>query len=178
MLLPSSAADDATLISAALQGEAPAFEQLFDRYHPMIHAFAYRLCFRAADADDIAQETFIKAARGLPAFRGGDFRSWLYRIAANCARDLHRSAARRARLETQAAEQMLTDCTARSGDAAAVGDALAGLPPEYREAVVLVYFEGLNHAEAARVLGCAETTVSWRLFRAKRQLKAQLSRST
>jgi len=125
MLLPGSAADDAALVSAAREGEAAAFEQLFDRYHAMIHTFAYRLCLRAADADDIAQATFIKAARGLPAFHGGDFRSWLYRIAANCARDLHRDAARRARLEREGTEQMLADSATRNVDAAAVSDALA-----------------------------------------------------
>lgn len=177
MHLPDPSANDATIISSALRGETSAFEQLFDRHYPMIHSFAYRLCLRATDADDIAQETFIKAARGLPSFRGGDFRSWLYRIAANCARDFHRDAARRTRVENQACAQMLADRNARSGDEAAVSDALAGLPIEQREAVVLVYFEGLNHAEAARVLRCAETTVSWRLFRAKRKLRQLLSRS-
>jgi RNA polymerase sigma-70 factor, ECF subfamily len=177
MLVPDPAADDSALISAALQGKAAAFEQLFDRYYAMIHAFAYRLCLRAADADDIAQETFIKAARGLTTFRGGDFRSWLYRIAANSAWDFHRNVARRKQMESEATEQMLSDSEAPPGGASEVGDALASLPPNLREAVALVYFEGLNHAEAARVLGCAETTVSWRLFRAKRQLKALLSRS-
>ena len=177
MLPPGPAVDDSTLISAALQGEAGAFEQLFERHYEMIHALAYRLCLRAADADDVAQETFIKAARGLAGFRGGDFRSWLYRIAANCARDFHRDTTRRARMESQVTEQMLAESDPQPGNAAAVCDALAGLKSDHREAVVLVYFEGLNHAEAARVLGCAETTISWRLFRAKRQLKALLSRS-
>jgi RNA polymerase sigma-70 factor (ECF subfamily) len=178
MPFPGPVADDTALISAARQGEVAAFAQLFDRYYAMIHAFAWRLSCRAADADDIAQETFIKAARALPTFRGGDFRSWLYRIAANSARDLHREAARRTRMESEATEQMLSDSEARPADAAEVSDALARLPGELREAVVLVYLEGLNHAEAARVLGCAETTVSWRLFRARRQLKALLSRSS
>jgi RNA polymerase sigma-70 factor (ECF subfamily) len=80
-------------------------------------------------------------------------------------------------LEDQATEQTLAEGEARPEGVSEVGDALASLPASLREAVVLVYFEGLNHAEAARVLGCAETTVSWRLFRAKRQLKALLSRS-
>ena len=173
---PGAVADDSAIISAARQGEAEAFAQLFDRYHSMIHAFAFRLCGHAADADDIAQEAFIKAGRGMQAFRGGDFRSWLYRIAANCARDFHRDAARRARLEEQSAEEMRAAGEERRGDAAAVADALASLSADHRETVVLVYYEGLNHAEAARVLGCAETTVSWRLFRAKRELKTLLSR--
>jgi RNA polymerase sigma-70 factor (ECF subfamily) len=176
MLSPDALADDTALISAARQGEAEAFAQLFDRYHAMIHAFAFRLCGHAADADDIAQEAFIKAGRGMRSFRGGDFRSWLYRIAANCARDFHRDAARRARLEERSAEELRGAGEERTGEAARVAEALGALPTEHRETVVLVFFEGLNHAEAARVLGCAETTVSWRLFRAKRQLKNLLSR--
>ena len=81
-------------------------------------------------------------------------------------------------MEREMAEQMASANTARPADAAAVGEALARLPLDQRETVVLVYFEGLNHAEAARALGCAETTVSWRLFRAKRQLKTLLSCTT
>lgn len=177
MLHPEPAADDASLIAAARAGGSAAFERLFEHYYAMIHAFAYRLCGCSADADDLAQETFIKAARGLAGFRGGDFRSWLYRIAANCARDLQRGAARRARLESAAAEQGWAENAEGPGVRAAIHEALAALPLEHRAAVTLVYFEGLNHAEAARVLGCAEATVSWRLFRGKRQLKTALSRS-
>ncbi len=57
-----------------------------------------------------------------------------------------------------------------------IHEALRMLPDEQREAVALVYMEGLNHAEAARVLNCAETTISWRLFRARRQLRVELAK--
>lgn len=174
MDFPAEAADDATLIASARAGESAAFAQLFDRHYAMIHAFAYRLCLTGADADEIAQETFIKAARGLADFRGGNVRSWLYRIATNTARDLHRAATRRERLTTGAAEQAWIESSTRPADLTAVRDALAALPLDQRSAVVLVYLEGLNHAEAARVSGCAETTISWRIFRAKRQLRALL----
>jgi len=176
-MLPQPAADDAPLIAAARAGESAAFEQLFERYYAVIHAFAYRLCGRSEDADDLAQETFVKVGRGLAGYRGGDFRSWIYRIAANGARDLHRDNLRRARLEREAAEQALAENATRPADVGPIEEALAALPLEYRTAVVLVYFEGLNHAQAAQVLRCAEATVSWRLFRAKRQLKTALSTS-
>lgn len=178
---PKEAADDETqLIAAAAGGSAPAFTQLFNRYYPMIHAFAYRLSLCPAEAGDIAQDTFIQAARALGGFRReASFKNWLYAIAANKSRDRHRQRARRERLGDDygvlaAAEN--AGVAVESERTVAVREALAGLTPETREAVTLVYYEGLNHAEAARVLGCAETTVSWRVFRAKQKLKHTLRR--
>lgn len=174
---PAEARDDeARLIGAAVAGSAPAFTQLFNRYYPMIHAFAYRLSLCPADAGDIAQDTFIQAARALGGFRReASFKNWLYAIAANKSRDRHRQRARRARLtEEYAALDLANSIEAESAQAAGVREALAGLPMEMREAVTLVYYEGLNHAEAARILGCAEATVSWRVFRAKQKLKRAL----
>ncbi len=175
MPLSFPTADDAALIADSIEGRREAFDQLFDRYYNAIHTFAHRLCLNSADADDIAQETFVKAARGLATYRGGDFRSWLLRIAANTFRDQWRAAARRGRMETEAAEALAAEGCAQSTAADRVRDALGTLPEDQRAAVALVYFEGLNHAEAARVLGCAETTVSWRIFRARRQLKQILT---
>ena len=178
---PTEAVDEALLITAAASGSTPAFTQLFNRYYPMIHAFAFRLSLCPAEAGDIAQDTFIQAARALGGFRReASFKNWLYTIAANKSRDRHRQRTRRARLSE--AYATLNDTTGglaggASDDSAAsvaVREALGGLSTELREAVALVYYEGLNHAEAARILGCAETTVSWRLFRAKQKLKRVL----
>lgn len=176
---PKEAADDETqLIAAAAGGSAPAFTQLFNRYYPMIHAFAYRLSLCPAEAGDIAQDTFIQAARALGGFRReASFKNWLYAIAANKSRDRHRQRARRARLGDDYGVLTAADgaeAAAEPARSAAVREALAGLPQAMREAVTLVYYEGMNHAEAARVLGCAETTVSWRVFRAKQKLKRAL----
>jgi RNA polymerase sigma-70 factor (ECF subfamily) len=172
--------DSPALVARAAQGDRPAFTLLFERHYPAIHAFAYRLSLCSAEADDIAQETFVQAARSLAGFRGeASFKNWLYTIATNKSRDRFRQRARRARL----GEELSTLADAHAADAgddssssahAAVRDALTGLVPELREAVALVYYEGLNHAEAARVLGCAESTVSWRIFRAKHKLKKAL----
>lgn len=173
---PAEAIDEAQLIADAAVGSVHAFTLLFNRYHPMIHAFAYRLSLCPAEAADIAQDTFIQAARALGGFRrDASFKNWLYTIAANKSRDRYRQRARRARLtEDYAALNTGTEVDAVPPQALAVREALGGLPPEMREAVTLVYYEGLNHAEAARVLGCAETTVSWRVFRAKQKLKHAL----
>ncbi len=166
---------EADLVRQAANGSSAAFEELFNRYHPMIHAFAYRLSLCPGEAADIAQDTFIQAARALGGFRReASFKNWLYTIAANKSRDRNRQRVRREKLTTDYTLLQAADDDAPSHEAAAVREALAGLPLEMREAVTLVYFEGMNHADAARVLGCAETTVSWRIFRAKQKLKKQL----
>jgi RNA polymerase sigma-70 factor (ECF subfamily) len=165
--------NDTELIDGALAGDADAFAELFNRYYSMIYAFAYRLCFDKADAQDVAQETFVKAARSLASFRGqSSFRQWLYRIALNASHDSNRNLNRKARLS--AALVGARDISERRVDYTGLQGALEELSEDLRETVTLVFFEGMNHAEAAQILGCAETTVSWRVFRAKRKLKRLL----
>ena len=166
--------DESQLIERAARGEADAFTVLFHRYHPMIHAFAYRLCLDPAEAADIAQETFIHAARALGGFAAGGqgkFRPWLYRIALNLARDGQRRQRRQAALGETLARRQTEDARTPPDRRDEVAAALAALPEDWRRAVVLVFYETLTHAQAAAVLGCAETTVSWRIFRAKRLLR-------
>jgi RNA polymerase sigma-70 factor (ECF subfamily) len=177
--------EDSALLHEAAQGHTGAFAELFRRHYPAIYAFAYRISLCRSDAEDIAQETFVQAARSLAGFRGdASFKNWLYSIAANRSRDRHRQRARRDRLDEQLSTLAATDSgtmdseSAASGAHAAVREALAALSQDRRTAVALVYYEGLNHAEAARVLGCAESTISWRLFRAKHQLKKALRSRT
>ncbi len=99
MEAPRDEIDEAGLIQSAAGGDAEAFTELFNRYYAMIHAFAYRLTLCGSDAGDVAQETFIKAARALPGFRReSSFKNWLYRIALNAAEDLRRRNARHSRL--------------------------------------------------------------------------------
>jgi len=166
---------EAQLVSGAKSGDAKSFELLFDRYYNMIHAFAYRVCLVETEADDIAQETFIRAARGIATYRGAaSFKNWLYRIAHNALVDWGRQAARHLDQQDRFAAEVESQAQARTRDYANVHSALKQLSPDLREAVALVYFEEMNHREAAEALGCAETTVSWRIFRAKRALKKLL----
>lgn len=165
--------DEDSLVECAAKGDADAFAELFRRYYPMIHAFAYRLSLCASDAEDIAQEAFIKAARGLASFRReSSFKNWLYRIAVHATEDLRRRNARHARVTGEVAAE--TAEAGRPQDHSLLEEALAALVEDLRRATVLVYYEGMNHAEAARILGCAETTVSWRVFQAKRRLRKAL----
>jgi RNA polymerase sigma-70 factor (ECF subfamily) len=166
---------EAQWVSGAQTGDSKSFEFLFDRYYDMIHAFAYRVCLVETEADDIAQETFIRAARGISAYRGAaSFKNWLYRIAHNALIDWQRRSARQRDKEDQFATDQEFKAQVRAPDYTDVHSALRQLSPDLREAVALVYFEEMNHHEAAEALGCAETTVSWRIFRAKRALKKLL----
>ncbi|HEY8965718.1 MAG TPA: RNA polymerase sigma factor [Candidatus Methylacidiphilales bacterium] len=178
-VFPSDLLDEESLIQAASLGDQRAFEDLFRRYYDMIHAYAYRMCFDAAEAADLTQETWIKAARHLPSYEGrASFKNWLYAIAHRVVLDAGRRKARQRRLLERAEIEAQAETEASSASGAvseSLHRALLSLPWDHRAAVTLVYLEGMNHREAAKVLGCAETTVSWRLFQARRKLKHVLT---
>ena len=177
LLSDADAIDERTTVQAAIAGNPEAFANLFLRYYPMIHAFAFRLCLDRATAQDLAQETFIKAARSIGGYQvRTPFHHWLYRICANTVRDWQRVEGRRRRLADATQPHTEIGSTERPPAFDAAREALAALPTEQRAAVIAVYFEELSHAEAGRVLGCAEATVSWRIFVAKRKLKTLLTR--
>lgn len=167
--------DEHDWIKRTLQGDSEAFESLVRRYQRMIYALTYRMTGSATDAEDLTQETFIRAYEELGAFRSdAKFSSWLYRIGANLCLNWRKRAARRDEVYdewlTRIEEGEKKECTVEEQ----VTSALQKLNPKQRAAVVLTTYEGLSHAEAARVLSCSETTVSWRLFTARAKLKRLL----
>ena len=177
---------DQALVAAAQAGDADAVTALVQRYQTRIYNFALALTGNAADAEDLAQETFIRAFRGLHRFRGDSaFRNWLYRIAANAAHTLRgarlrRSAVWDARLEADdVAERQL----AAAGDSVerqairrqAIDRALAALPAGLRTAVVLHDVEGLEYHEIAEAMDVPIGTVMSRIFRARRRLRPLLA---
>jgi RNA polymerase sigma-70 factor (ECF subfamily) len=162
-------------IRRSREGDLAAFEELVRRYQQMIHALTFRMTGSPSDAEDLAQEVFIQAFRKLDSFRGDSrFSTWLYRIGINTCLNWKKSQQRRAQLHRDWAQQPkeTVDCSNELG--ARVQEALLALPPKQRAAVILTTYEGMNHAEAARTLGCSETTVSWRIFMARKQLKKWL----
>jgi RNA polymerase sigma-70 factor (ECF subfamily) len=167
--------DDQGCVERSLRGDHEAFETLVRRYQRMIYALAYRMTGSAADAEDAVQETFIHAHRQLAGFRAdARFSSWLYRIAVNHCLNLRQRAGRRERVhEAWQAQREQTPAEDREL-AQKVQDALMKLNPKQRAAIVLTTYDGLSHAEAARALGCSETTVSWRIFAARGKLKRLL----
>lgn len=162
------------LAKLAAGGDEQAFNSLFDLFYPRVRAFAARMLSNIAEGEDVARETMARAARTIRNLHDSAcFESWLFRIAGNHCRDCLRSRTR----EERGRAEIANDPPGREQSHDELQAALAALPPEQRAAVLLVYFDGLNHREASRALGCAEPTISWRLMLARRTLKKMLTQS-
>jgi RNA polymerase sigma-70 factor (ECF subfamily) len=173
-----SQTDDSELAAEALRGDREAFRRLVERHYDMIHRVAYRYVGSAADAEDIAQEVCITLAAKLGRFGGRSrFSTWLTSIVINRCRD-------HLRRRKSAAKLMAQYASLRESEDADKADAdkrstwlherLQNLEPSLRETVLLVVAEDFSHAEAAKALGCAESTVSWRMHMAKKALRARM----
>jgi RNA polymerase sigma-70 factor (ECF subfamily) len=167
--------DDREAIEACRQGEREAFDRLVERYQRDVYRLCYRYVNNHQDANDMAQEAFLKAYRALKRFRGDSaFSTWLYRIAVNTC--LNFRAARRVPQEelsehladgaTGMAERMQED--ERS---AQVREAVARLPEKQRATLILKIYHDLTHEEVARVLGASVGTVKANLFHALGNLR-------
>jgi len=173
-------------IRQSRDGDPGAFAALVARYQRMIHSLTFRMTGSLGDAEDLAQETFIQAFRRLEGFRGeAKFSSWLYQIAVNLCLNWRKSRMRREQAHRDWAEHEQVfggECAAMTSpdleNTRRVQDALMKLPARQRAAVVLTVYDGMSHAEAARALGCSETTVSWRIFAARAKLKRFLRTKT
>jgi RNA polymerase sigma-70 factor, ECF subfamily len=170
-------------VEQSRNGDPTAFAALIRTHQSMIHSLTFRMTGSVADAKDLAQETFIRAYQQLDSFNGSSkFSSWLYRIAVNACLDWQRREARRSRLHDSWSQWRAVDSSEAGVDdglddlSRQVQAALMKLPEKQRAAMVLTVYFGHNHAEAAKILGCSETTVSWRVFTARRKLKAILSK--
>ena len=164
------------LVLRSRQGDPEAFSVLIRAHQHMIHALTYRMTGSLADAEDLAQETFIHAHQQLDQFRGdASFGSWLYRIAVNRCLNWRQRETRHARLHEEWGREQAAATTPNESIARRVQEALLQLKPKQRAAIALTVYEGMNHAQAAHVLGCSETTVSWRLFTARAKLKRLLA---
>ena len=169
---------DGDLATRAAGGCAAAFAALVERHYDRIYRVAWRLVGRRAEAEDIAQDVCVKLASAIRGWRGeAEFTTWLHRITYNRALDELRS---RQRVVALAPSNVLAMIEAPVEDAIdtveqrELWSAVRSLPGQQRDAVLLVYGEDLSHAEAARVMGCSEKTVSWHLHEARKRLKAML----
>ena len=177
-LRPGRPLDDAQLVAAAAGGDRAAFQTLVERHRSLVYRVAYQFSGRHHDADDIAQEVFIKVYRSLGRFRqDAQFTSWLYRIAMNACIDHGRRHAFGASAD-EADTALANHPAGEPGPeahvyAGEVGQALEaaidGLPPRQRLIFVMRHFEDLKLIEIAEALGLAEGTV-------KRQLHAAVHR--
>jgi RNA polymerase sigma-70 factor (ECF subfamily) len=173
---------DIELVALSLDGNALAFEHLVKRHYDTVFRVSYKWCGLTEDAEDIAQEVFVKLAQKLQTFDSrSSFKTWLYRITVNTAKDFIRKCVTKRGYETAyVSEQDDANPGPPPGDhlnANRLYKALGRLSEKQKATVMLVLGEGLSHQEAARVLQCPENTVSWRIFQARKKLKRYLEYS-
>jgi RNA polymerase sigma-70 factor (ECF subfamily) len=185
---PGDAEDDLLAVRLALGGDLGAFESLVTKYEKMVFSISYRMLLDREAAQDVAQETFLKAFRALPSFKGGSkFATWIYRIAANACIDLlrKRSGYSEVSLDTQAEDEDGARAGLAVPDGAAdveaviegkelrrlVREAVEALPDAHRAIIVMRDFQDMEYGEIAGVLGCPEGTVKSRINRARRRLR-------
>lgn len=173
--------DERERIRLSRAGQAEAFAALVGQHQRMIHALTYRMTGSLAEAEDLAQETFLRAWRHLDSFQGeAKFSTWLCRIAMNACLNWRQRESRRSEIHQTWADDALAENSCHEPHASGsestqqVQAALNRLPAKQRAAIVLTVYEELSHAEAARALGCTEATISWRVFAARTKLKRWL----
>lgn len=185
---------DALLVNRAKQGDTKAFEMLVVKYQRRIERLIGRMVRDVDLVQDIAQETFIRAYRAVPQFRGDSaFYTWLYRIAVNTAKkalvDLKRdplvtesarASANDDSDETSRVERELTDgetpeaTLATKQIAQTVNAAIEALSEDLRQAITLREIEGLSYEEIAELMNCPIGTVRSRIFRARESIAQRL----
>jgi len=176
---------DAELVRRALAGERDAFEEIYRRYHAVVHRFARMMSGSPAVADDVTQEVFVALMRDLGRYepqRAG-LATYLYGVARNVTRARLRKEQRFVNLEEASGETSEragcdnpSEALARSRDLIRLRRAIVALPSRYREVVILCDVHDLSYAEAANVLGSPVGTVRSRLHRG-RSLLAERFRS-
>jgi RNA polymerase sigma-70 factor (ECF subfamily) len=172
---------DEELVAAFREGTESAFNRIVERYKREMYSVAYRISGNHGDADDIVQETFLRAYRALAAFRGGSsLKTWLYRIAVNTSINLLKRRARHAAaaLDTHPAqategprgERALLDEELRRRLSAAIGR----LPEKQQKTLILKVFQELKFSEIASVMQCSVGTAKANFFHAVRNLRSEL----
>jgi RNA polymerase sigma-70 factor (ECF subfamily) len=181
---------DAELVARVQRGDKRAFDLLVLKYQRKIMRLLSRMVRDPSEIEDVAQESFIKAYRALPQFRGESaFYTWLYRIAINTARNWQVANGRRPStpnaIETEDGETFspidnLTDISTPESLLASrqivetVNAAIHTLPEDLRTAIVLREIEGMSYEDIASSMGCPIGTVRSRIFRAREAIAAQL----
>ena len=174
---------DGELVSRFLAGDRSAFDVLFLRHQDYVYRIAVGIVGDPEDAQDVAQNAFLQAYRSMGSFRrGARFATWLYRIVVNCAVDALRSAKSRRAVPLDSLARVLPDT---SGGPEAVAErhsrdwivrrALAAVPIQYRDILVLRYYGDLSLEEIAEVLKCSVPAAKVRLHRARIAFKERFA---
>jgi RNA polymerase sigma-70 factor (ECF subfamily) len=183
--------ESATLVARARHGDLAAYDVLIKRYQERIYATIYHMTSNHEDANDLAQESFLKAYQALKSFKGGSsFYTWLYRIAVNKTINFLKQRKNRQHLSLNDMDfnaehdpdlvALISDKTPRREAALTelqekLNAALLKLSEPHRLVVVLHDVQGLSHEEIAKVMECNIGTVRSRLFYARQQLQALLA---
>ena len=174
--------EDAKLVERARSGDVAAYDRLVREHEALAFRAAYVITGDASEAEEAAQDAFVKAYRSLKRFRpGAPFRPWLMTIVANEARNRRKAAGRRTSLALRAANEMVRE-NPISPEASVVAEErrselmreLEGLREEDRVVISCRYFLGLSEAETAAALGCAKGTVKSRTSRALGRLRERM----
>ena len=179
-------ADESRLIDRSQKGDLDAFNGLVEYYQRQVYNLCLRLLTSAEAAEDATQEAFIAAYRRIDSFRGGNFRAWLLRIAANASYDELRRQRRRpatsleATMAAQGASQAPSPAAGPEDEAlrtelnAHLQVGLATLPPDQRLAIILRDVHGLSYEELAEVMRCSIGTVKSRIARGRARMRDYL----
>lgn len=178
----SDQATDADLLARAIARDQNAFTELVDRHFQLVHRVVWRMMNGHADAEDVAQEAFLRLWRNPAQVReGGAVKGWLMRVASNLVMDRHRHRIPQAVSaddmgETLADDRVLADTTIdRNRASATIDQAIALLPDRQKLALTLVHFEHLPNTAAAQVMEISVDALESLLARARRTLKNQLA---
>ena len=186
----SEQSSDQALVQRVQQGDKRAFDLLVRKYQNRIVHLVTRYLHDPVEAQDVAQEAFIKAYRALPSFRGDSaFYTWLYRIAINTAKNYLLAQSRRPPaddIDAQDAEQFSGETGLREYDTpehlalrdeieTTIAAAIEALPEELRTAITLRELEGLSYEEIAQAMECPIGTVRSRIFRAREAIEGRIA---
>jgi RNA polymerase sigma-70 factor (ECF subfamily) len=179
---------DRELVTAAREGDAEAFGLLVRRHQRRVYRLAVHLLKSGAEAEDVTQDTFVRAYGALDRFDGrSEPFTWIYRICVNLSLNALRSrkTRRASSPDDPRIEGLLVDHRPAAGSPArssadkqlgrALVEGIDELSDTLRTTLVLVCIDGLSHAEAGEVLGCPEGTVAWRVHEARKKLRFMLS---
>lgn len=182
---------DEELVMKAQRGDMHAFEELVERYHGKIYGLTYNMTSNREDAEDLAQEVFVKAYEALPRFKGkSSFYTWIYRIAVNKTINYRKKRNRKRALSLDQFDQEVKQddvyhaLTSKGSPLRnmnlselqkRLNEALQNLSEKHRTVVVLHDMQGVPHEEIAKMVGASTGTIRSRLFYARRQMQADLA---
>lgn len=167
--------NESSILQQAINGDVNAFAHIAENYYDMIFRIAYKWSGVKSDAEDIAQEVCMKLAKSIKSFnQQSKFSTWLYKITINTAKDFHKKHSRHYANELH--EEHISN--EQNAEEKVINNDLWKhvklLPAKQSDAILLVYAEGLTHSEAADIMECKESTVSWYIHEAKKALHALL----